>query len=64
MSEWGVVGVLSALAGLFFVVYTPLARRAQERSDERYELERQRTSSTKENTEAVTRLTTTIELMA
>lgn len=40
MSEWAVVGVIAALVGLFFAVYTPLAQKNRRLADERLELEK------------------------
>lgn len=40
MSEWAVVGVIAALIGLFFAVYTPLAQKNRRQADERLEMEK------------------------
>lgn len=40
LSEWAVVGVVAALIGLFFAVYTPLAQKNRRQADERLELEK------------------------
>ncbi|MEG0832819.1 MAG: hypothetical protein RSE36_06385 [Oscillospiraceae bacterium] len=64
MNEWGVVGVIVSLVGLFFVVYSPISKAAAKRSEERLSIERDKTLSTKENTEAMTRLTLTMENLA
>lgn len=40
MNEWTTVGVIAALAGLFFAFYTPLAQKSRRQTDERVEMEK------------------------
>ena len=69
MNEWGVVGVIVVLVGLYFTIYNPAKNNIEKRENNRLEIEKaklemERRSSVvrEENTKAITELTTKLSM--
>ena len=63
MTEWGVVGVVTALVGLFLAVYTPIEKARERDLKENIQREKEKAAAVKENTAAMTRLTVCMEAL-